>query len=218
MKDKGDVSTENGSPPTCRHCGKPSSEHWDGYLMAHDVALPTPGLHCPWDEATPSRGTYEPGPTYDQLREENAKLRALNVVSTETVTQLPELLAESPKRPEGYYWVRWHDDLSIARWMNIGTYSELWTWVDENGYDYCSLEPEQEVQVVFGPLHLHCYNRSCLRGSGACGRVTAESAPETFRPEGCECECAACCAARGAVNWTEQTDADAQTLFKHKPF
>src|SRR3972149_3064845 len=60
--------------PTCRHCGKERSEHWDGYIMAHDVALPQPGLHCPWDDATPTKWEFDEGPTYDEL------LRILGVV------------------------------------------------------------------------------------------------------------------------------------------
>jgi hypothetical protein len=100
-------------------------------------------------------------------------------------------------RLEGYYWVQWHEGKpSIARWMDIGIGSNDWTWVDESGLDYCSLDPEKEVRVIYGPLHLHCYSRSCLRGSSASDRSTAEHHPETFKSQGCACSCSACEAAR----------------------
>jgi hypothetical protein len=41
----------------------------------------------------------------------------------------------------------------------------------------------------------HCFLRDCLRGSSAGDRFTALADLSTFSAGGCECSCAACCAA-----------------------
>lgn len=120
----------------------------------------------------------------------------------DTTTPPPPVTQAPRVRPEGYYWVRVGSQAPDILFWNATNREWCsaarpdYTWED----DYWTVP----TVVLYGPLHLHCYNRSCLRGSGACGRVTAESAPESFRLDGCECECSACCAARGAVNWTEE--------------
>lgn len=100
-------------------------------------------------------------------------------------------------RPHGYYWVRSPDsEPEIAHWD--GKWAMTFAGPDFN------VDGSDATVVLLGPLHLHCYSRSCLRGSGACGRASAEAHPETFVAAGCECDCAACDAGRGALNWTEE--------------
>ena len=104
-------------------------------------------------------------------------------------------------RPKGYYWVIWNGSVGIALWgpqlSHHPVENPSYTWTNECGPDYDAIDPE-EVQVLLGPLHLHCYNRNCLRGSGAMDRYTQEHHPETFDATGCECACASCEAGRVA--------------------
>jgi hypothetical protein len=65
---------------------------------------------------------------------------------------------------------------------------------DEDLRQLTELLGETEIEEKTGATH--CLNRDCLRGSPAGDRQTALLHPETFKPNGCECDCHACERAR----------------------